>query len=111
MPLSQTTAQDSSGAIMVDGRILVSPTSPSSTTVGITSATAVVFNASRKGLVLTNLSAGRISLAFGVAAVLNSGITLYPGGVYVMDEYTYNNSSVSAIASLAGSTLAIQEFN
>lgn len=83
---------------------------PSSTSVGVTSATAVASNASRKGLILTNTSNRTISLGLnGATAVLNSGITLLPGGIWVMDSYTFTTGAITAIASAAASNLAIQE--
>lgn len=97
-------------AIPTTSKNAMTPSSPANVSVGITSASAVAANASRKGLVLTNVSINRISFGLGVAAVLNSGITLYPGGVWVMDEYTYNTGAINAIASLASSGLAVQEF-
>jgi hypothetical protein len=88
----------------------LTPSAPAAATVGITSAQAVAANANRKGLVLVNTSANYISLGFGAAAVLYSGITLNPyGGTFVMDEYTYNTGAVYAIASAATSNLGVQE--
>ncbi len=79
---------------------------------GAASGVAVALNANRKGLVLVNTSANRISLGFGAnAAVLDSGITLMPnGGTFAMDEYSFSTAAINAIASGAGSNLAIQEF-
>lgn len=78
--------------------------------IGITSTAAVASNASRKGLVLTNTSVNTISLGIGTAAVLNQGITLYPGGVWQMDDGTFVTGAINAVASLGASVLAIQEF-
>lgn len=85
---------------------------PTFATVGIASAQAVPVNAGRKGLILINTSVNQISLAFGAnPAVLNSGITLNAnGGTFVMDAFTFTTALVNAIASAAGSNLAIQEF-
>lgn len=83
--------------------------SPTAATVGTSSAQAVAANASRKGLVLTNTSVNIISLGLGATAVLNSGITLYPGGVFYMDADVFTVGAVNAIASAASSNLAIQE--
>lgn len=87
------------------------PASPTFATVGVASAQAVAANANRKGLILVNTSANRISLGFGAAAVLDSGITLYPQGAYNMGEYDFDLGAVNAIASAAGSNLAIQEYS
>lgn len=84
---------------------------PAFASVGVTSAQALAANANRKGLVLTNTSNKTISLGIGAnAAVLNSGITLFPGGVWVMDQYTFITAAINAIAGGVGSNLAIQEF-
>lgn len=84
---------------------------PVAVAVATSSAEAVAANASRKGLVLVNTSAGNISLALATPAVLNSGITLNPGGVWEMDEYTYSTAQVRAIASLSPANLGVQEFS
>lgn len=84
--------------------------SPTFATVGVTSASALSSNANRKGLVMTNTSSSKISLNIsGGTAVINSGIVLYPGGNWYMDEFTFTTSAIFAIASTASSNLAIQE--
>ncbi len=83
---------------------------PDAATVGATSATVVTANASRTGLVLVNTSTAHISLGFGVDAVLDSGITLYPGGVFCMDEYSFSLDDVTAISSAISANLSIQEY-
>jgi len=90
----------------------LTPASPTAATVGVASASSLATNANRKGLVMTNTSNARISLNIvGGAAVLNSGITLFPGGVWVMDDFTFTTSAIFAIASAASSNLAIQELS
>lgn len=84
--------------------------SPTFATVGVASAQALASNASRKGAVFTNTSDNVISFGVGQTAVLNRGVTLYPRGVWVMDEYTYSTAAINCIASVASSNLAIQEF-
>jgi hypothetical protein len=85
--------------------------SPTSATVGMSSSQIVAANVSRKGLVLINCSANRISLAFGSSpAVLDAGITLYPTGVFEMDPHISTMGTVQAIASGVGSVLSIQEY-
>lgn len=107
---------DTSGGLIVTVGSTVStktdltPSSPTSTSVGVASAQAVASNANRKGLILTNVSNNKISIGIGAAAVLNSGITLYPGGSFTMSEYSFDTSAINAIASVASSTLGIQEF-
>lgn len=107
----RTLKTDAGGILITSAKGATTPASPTQVSVAVTTTSAVASNANRKGLVLTNLSVGRISLAFGVSAVLNNGITLYPGGIYVMDEFTFNTSAVNAIASIAASVLSIQEFS
>jgi hypothetical protein len=112
-PLTDTQLRASAVPVSVSSitKVALTPASPTAATVGITSASAVASNASRKGLILTNTSSSVISFGLGTTAVLNSGITLNPGGVWVMDEYTFCTSAVNAIASVASSNLAIQEFS
>ena len=89
----------------------LAPSSPTAASVGVASAQVVAANANRKGLVLVNTSTARISLGFGAAAVLDSGITLYPQGSFQMDIATFDLGAVNAIASAATSNLAIQEYS
>ena len=84
--------------------------SPTFATVGVTSAEAVASNASRKGLILVNTSANTISLGFGATAVLNSGITLLPGGTFDMGTFDFTTGAVNAIASAASSNMSIQQY-
>lgn len=84
---------------------------PTAASVGVTSAQVVAANTSRKGLVLTNNSTANISIAFGGnAAVSGSGIVLYPGGVFFMDEYMFTTAAVNAVATAAASNLGVQEW-
>src|SRR5262245_54426867 len=86
----------------------IAPSGPGAATVGIASAQAVAGNANRKGLILINTSNNIISLAFGAsAAVLHSGITLFPGGAFTMSEYSFSTGAINAIASVASSNLAV----
>lgn len=90
----------------------LTPSAPTSASVGVASAQAVAANANRKGLVLVNTSTNRISLGFGAAAVLDSGVTLMgSGGAYNMGEYDFDQGAVNAIASGAASNLSIQEYS
>ena len=95
---------------VVSTKTALTASAPTFATVGAASAEAVAVNTSRKGLMLKNTSANVISIAFGAAAVLNSGITLDAGEYWYMNEYTFTTAQVRAIASGAGSNLAIQEF-
>lgn len=93
------------------GHIAQAPASPTSASVGVTSSTIVSANLARSGLVLINLSANTVSFGLGVAAVLNSGITLPTNGVWEMDSNTFTTAAINAIASGAATTISIQEFN
>ena len=91
--------------------VALTGTAPSSFVVGIASTTAVAANASRKGLVLLNLSKKRISFGLeGVPAVLGDGITLLGGGVWTMDKATLSVGEITAIGEAAALDLGIQEF-
>jgi|SRR6185295_6711281 len=94
----------------VSSKVPLTASAPTVASVGTGSAQAVGANVNRKGLVLTNLSTNNISFGIGAAAVLGSGITLIPGGVWEMDEGTFNLAQINAIAGGASSNLAIQEF-
>ena len=84
---------------------------PNVVSVGVASTLVIAANSGRKGLVLTNRSANVISLGFsGAAAVLESGITLDPGDVFVMDARNISTGQVNGIASSAASSLTIQEY-
>lgn len=89
----------------------LAPASPTAASVGTVSAQIVAANASRKGLILVNTSTAHISLGFGVAAVLDSGITLYPAGAFNMGYLDFDIGAVNAIASAAASNIAIQEYS
>lgn len=83
---------------------------PGVVSVGVASAAFLASNAARKGLLVHNNSAATISYAFGTAAILNSGITLYPGGFFSMDEYSFSTAAINAIAGTAASSSSYQEF-
>lgn len=85
---------------------------PTFATVGITSAQVVAADTARTSLVLINLSSNNISFGIGAsAAVVGSGITLTPNGVWESDEYSYVTSAINAIATGASSNLSIQVFH
>lgn len=108
----QSLNTDAAGNIFVSDKVPTTPSAPATATVAATSGSAVSANASRKGLIIQNLSANTVSLnVVGGAAVLNSGITLFPGGTWNMDQYSFTTSAIFAIASAAGSVISIQEFS
>jgi hypothetical protein len=83
---------------------------PGTVNVGTTSASFLAANSSRKGLIIVNTSANIVSFGFGATAVLNSGMTLFPGGVFQMDENTFSTAAINSIAGAASSAVAYQEF-
>lgn len=110
-PVSGTvTANAGTGTFTVSSKVALTASSPTAASVGVATAQALASNASRKGLILVNSSSNIISIGIGSAAVLNSGITLYPAGSFQMDEYCFATGAINAIASVAASSLSIQEF-
>jgi hypothetical protein len=99
------------GSLQVDARVPQTPGSPTSATVGTSSASILAANSSRTGAVIINLSTNTVSLGFGVAAVLGSGITLTQSGSFTMDAFCFSKGAVNAIASAAGSAVSIQEYS
>jgi len=101
----------SSGAYLnVTTKFPLVASGPLAATVGTTSAQVLAANTARQGAVFTNTSLGIIYFGIGATAVVGSGITLYPGGVWVMDEFNFTQSAINAISTLASSNLAIEEF-
>jgi len=85
---------------------------PAAASVGVASGAVLSANPARRHVVLVNTSGVNISLAFGQAAVLNSGITLMAnGGSYEMSaqQGNLNLQEIRAIAAAAASNLSIQE--
>jgi hypothetical protein len=98
-------------AVVISGPVQTG-NAPVAVSVGVSSASCLVANTSRTSVVFVNTSANVISFGFGAnAAVLYSGVTLYPGGTLTMDISDHVEQAILAIASVAASSLAIQEFN
>lgn len=90
----------------------LSPESPASAAIAETATRVVNTNASRRGLILTNLSSGNISLAFAPSVpVLGKGITLQPGSSWMMTRDCFSTAQIDAVAEDSDSELAIQEFS
>lgn len=84
---------------------------PASSSVGTTSVLVLAANASRRGLVLMNISKKKISFGLdGATAVLDSGITLLGGGAWTMDRGSFTVGAIEAVGENSGLDLAIQEF-
>ena len=110
---------DGAGSLTVDGTVAVSGlagsttgSAPTAVTVNASSGTVIASNANRKGLVLTNTSTGGQSISLHLAngtAVLNSGITLWPGDSFTMTPWTFTTAQINGIASAASGAMGIQE--
>lgn len=96
--------------VTTSGNPSIVPLSPATASVSTSSAQVVAANASRTGLVITNVGAANVYFGLGAAAINNGGIALLPGGTWVMDRYTFSTLVVNAICA-SSATLAIQEFN
>jgi len=91
-------------------RNALTASAPTAVSVGVASTVILAANANRRGCLLVNTSTAFISIAFGAAAVLYSGITLNSGGgSFWMDEYSFNTLEIRGIASVAASNIAVQE--
>jgi hypothetical protein len=99
------------GDWVLEDNLSLNPKSPLSVLLGVTSSIVIVENKIRKGLILINGSANTISIGLGVDAVLNKGITLYPGGVFNMAAEDFWSGQVNGIAAGVDSLLSIQEFS
>lgn len=89
----------------------IQPQAPAQVSVGASSTTLVAANTDRVGLIVVNISSGTIYLGLNNAAVLGAGIALNAnGGVWVMDEYSYTNDVINAIAHSANTAVSIQQF-
>jgi hypothetical protein len=82
---------------------------PIACSVGVASGTCIALNANRKGLVGVNTSTATISCSVAQTAVLNSGVTLEPGAVWNMSEYSVAAGAINCIAGAAASNLSLQE--
>jgi len=90
----------------------VNVSAPTAGAVNSSSSTLVIANNDRVGLSLVNVSNSTIYLGLaGNTAVLGRGTTLVPnGGTWSMDEFSFNNGTINAIAHSNGNDVAIQEF-
>lgn len=108
----QTLSTDTSGAVFIIARSALTPSAATSVSVGVASTTVLASNANRKGLVVTNISNAKISFnLLGGSAVINTGVTLYPGWIWEMDAYTFTTNGINAISSAASSIVTVQEFS
>ena len=82
---------------------------PAATAVGVASGTLVAENLNRGFLALKNLGPQRISIAFGTAAILDSGISLDVGESFTFDRGVMTTQEIFAISVGAGATVTAQE--
>jgi len=109
---SETVAKVTANGLQVDRtKKSLTAAAPNNVSVGVASGALVATNANRTGLNIKNLSGNVVSIAFGTAALLNKGITLNPGEDWSMGEFDFTTAAVNAIASVAASTVAIQEWS
>lgn len=99
-----------SNSLDVNTKVALTANTPGSVSVGVTSVGVLSANASRTGGVFTNTSAAIIYIGIGQNALTGKGITLYPGGTWYMDEYSFSTAAINAIATVAASVLDFQEF-
>jgi hypothetical protein len=98
------------GSYSVAENLSLQPKDPNSKAVGIVSELVLLENINRSGLILINVSSNRISFGFGTDAILDKGITLYPGGVFNMAECDFYSGNIYGIAADINSVVTIQEF-
>ena len=118
-PTAVSVIQDIAGnnclAVVDVGKIAsqkITQSSATAVSVGVASGVLLAANTSRRYALFVNTSAAYVSLNFGAAAVLYSGITLSPnGGSYEMSIGAGNvtTQEVRAIASAAASNVGVQE--
>jgi len=98
--------------LMVDNDgVEITMSAATAVSVGVADGALVAANPLRRYLLLCNTSAARVSLAFTGAAVLDSGVTIQPGGAYEISAKAGNLTLqvIRAIASGAASNVAVQE--
>lgn len=79
--------------------------------VGTTSEIIVPETIDRVGLTVVNTSTQTIYLGINNTATLSAGIVLTgSGGAWSMDEYSFTNQAITAIAHAATITVAFQQF-
>jgi hypothetical protein len=102
--------QPVSGIVVAQGPVQTGNT-PSFATVGVSSSLVLAANSSRTSAILTNTSTATIYLSFGAnAAVVGSGIPLFPQGSLVLSSQDNVQQAINAIATASSSNLGIQEF-
>lgn len=113
--LGQTTKANSMPVVIPSDQTLSTKTalnanSPFQVSAGVTSGVFLASNTSRTGMCAVNVSGATACFGLGVAAVLNSGICLYPGGSWCMDEFSFTTGAINIIAGAATSVVSGQEY-
>ncbi len=105
-------ATDNTGHIILGPPQEEEGNAPGIVAIGTSSTAVLAANPLRKGLSLVNMSFETISLAFGNAAVLYSGINLGPGGTFWMEAYDFTTNTINAISTnvAGGGYLGVQEY-
>ena len=84
---------------------------PVALSVGVSSVQVLAANASRKGVNITNTGSDVVCLSFGTnAAVLYSGVVLWPAAAFWFDLNDFTTAAINAVASDANGSLAVQEW-
>ena len=83
---------------------------PTNVAISTSSIQVLASNALRKGANICNISYGTVSLSFGSAAVVYTGVTLGPGGTFWMDGTDFTTAAIFAISTQTNTTIAVQEF-
>lgn len=110
--LSYVTLKADAGGnlFVVNGNPSITPNAPATATATSSDSVALSANASRTGLVITNVGTVNVFFGMGVAAVANSGLALAANGTWVMDRYTFYSGAIHAITASGSAALAIQEY-
>jgi hypothetical protein len=83
---------------------------PTNVAISTSSIQVLASNALRKGANICNISYGTVSLSFGSAAVVYTGVTLGPGGTFWMDGTDFTTAAIFAVSTQTNTTIAVQEF-
>lgn len=114
IPVAAVALVDDSGTristLPVSEKLTTRTVTGTSVSVGMSNTSVLAQNLNRKTVTITNTSAvARVSLAFGGTAVLDTGVTLMPGGTFTMDSLAFSTAAVSAISS-GTVTLSVAEW-
>lgn len=109
----QRCASTTDGTDEISHVALVHPltgSAPANASVDVASGQVLAANSSRKGFVLVNTSAAWIYIGIGNDAESGKGVALAPNGGTMNAVGQTARTAINALATVAGSNLAIQEF-